>query len=882
MLNIINKVYMKAKDLTKKGSELQHKVRTVSDLIRHIKTRESESKIPNYNLFFGAGCSVTSSIRPAGELIEEWVKDLYERFNNEKPDSLEVAKEYFETEHSNWFNKEDAYSSLFEKTYEFATQRRRFVEREVDKALPSIGYAYLTSLVNNNFFNTISTTNFDDLVNEAFYQFSNDRPLLCAHDSSIKSISITSKRPKIIKLHGDYLFDDIKSTLRETESLEQNTKEKLIEFCKEFGLIVVGYSGNDRSVMDVLEFLTKQDNYLKNGVYWCLRENDEINYTLQKLFWKEKVYPVIIEGFDELFAEIHNKIIDTGLDFEGNIKNSKLQQIKKKILNESNPINTNRFISADIQNIKETSNKQEISDFLSDLYQSGDSNNLSLTQLRNLLEIEDLIKKSEHNKAYKLAKEFFYQSEENREKARFVSMLISISNRKNDSRDCLQWCDKLVELDPNNSSYIIKKSKYITKLKNKYEFLEDKSKSYGFHYNLHNATASAGFKLIKNDPDTDSVREEDILKSLDNSLKLNPSLTNQAWYRKGDVLNLLKSKAIETLDDEKIKTVKEQISEHLKAAQSINKKSQVSYNLEIQAVNGEEDFKKTKSIIDRLYHLYDKSDFKTQVILNECINDAVSSFDNFNSKVDSSKISQFFYKEHLEDKDIKNNAVLLISKAKYFISSSNDINKAKSYFLSALESHNIFDSFRDAIFLNHCLGCEYTDKLFELLEKNKNQIYDIYYYEFKHELLIYLSKYDEARKCLEKAFELGLSIKTYYANVSYLLLLSREYKKLIEIAVLDKEILINIKCESFVINYQYAAKQLKSEKYEPTILRSIIANTKDPSLLIAAHSILELEKDTKRIINEQIDISYCNYYTYKRWPIISQDILEDLKVEEAA
>jgi hypothetical protein len=61
--------------------------------------------------------------------------------------------------------------------------------------------------------------------NEAFYQFSRERPTLCAHDSSIKGVSVNSSRPKIIKVHGDYLFDSIKSTLNETESLEINTRE---------------------------------------------------------------------------------------------------------------------------------------------------------------------------------------------------------------------------------------------------------------------------------------------------------------------------------------------------------------------------------------------------------------------------------------------------------------------------------------------------------------------------------------------------------------------------------------------------------------------------------------------------------------------------------
>ena len=74
-------------------------------------------------------------------------------------------------------------------------------------------------------------------------------------EDTINSININSKRPKIIKLHGDYLYDNIKSSLRETESLETNIKNKLIELSKNTGLIVIGYAGSDRSIMDTLNFL---------------------------------------------------------------------------------------------------------------------------------------------------------------------------------------------------------------------------------------------------------------------------------------------------------------------------------------------------------------------------------------------------------------------------------------------------------------------------------------------------------------------------------------------------------------------------------------------------------------------------------------------------
>ncbi len=290
-------------------SDLRFKEKSIHDLARFISTRAEN--VPNYTLLLGAGCSISSGIRSASELIKEWRREIIgPEANSTGLATDEQISEYLASHHLSWYDRNKEYSSLFERRFDLQPQRRIFVENEVASKKPSIGYAYLAALVNQSYFNTVFTTNFDDLLNEAFFQFSDLRPIICAHDSSINGVSVTSKRPKIIKLHGDYLFDDIKATARETESLEQNMRLKFAEFAKDSGLIVVGYAGNDRSVMDVLSALLRNEDYFKKGIYWCLRSDSEISEELRKLLWKDRVYFVNIDGFDELFAELFSKFND--------------------------------------------------------------------------------------------------------------------------------------------------------------------------------------------------------------------------------------------------------------------------------------------------------------------------------------------------------------------------------------------------------------------------------------------------------------------------------------------------------------------------------------------------------------------------------------------
>lgn len=253
---------------------------------------------PNFALLLGAGASVTSGVPAAGSLIDRWRKVAHRMYASDGVS----ADDFLRSQH--WFQSPTEYAQLFEMLYDQPGQRREFIESCVKNATPSWGYIYLVNLLRYGCFNTVFTTNFDDLLNEACYLFSRDvRPMVCAHDSSISSVRITSQRPKIIKLHGDFLFDNIRNTVRELESLESNMKDKLGQYSREFGLIVVGYSGSDRSVMDTLNTLLRTDTTFPHGVYWCVRRGSDQTAEVLNLLRFPRVHLVEIDGFDEFFAE---------------------------------------------------------------------------------------------------------------------------------------------------------------------------------------------------------------------------------------------------------------------------------------------------------------------------------------------------------------------------------------------------------------------------------------------------------------------------------------------------------------------------------------------------------------------------------------------------
>ncbi|MGH2568385.1 MAG: SIR2 family protein [Bacteroidota bacterium] len=240
-------------------------------------------------------------------MVQEWRAKVYADLKGVTEECPIVQmKQWLSENASEWYDENREYASLIERIYPLPTNRRKFIETEVAEKIPSIAYAYLVRLAEAGFLRTIFTTNFDDLLNEAFYQFSSERALVCAHDSSVHTISITSRRTKIIKLHGDYLFDDLKNTSKETQSLNENMKEKFEQFLKEYGLIIAGYSGSDKSITRILEDMSDKPIYLQNGLFWCFREEDEITKEALGILERPNSFYVLTPGFDELTADLYS------------------------------------------------------------------------------------------------------------------------------------------------------------------------------------------------------------------------------------------------------------------------------------------------------------------------------------------------------------------------------------------------------------------------------------------------------------------------------------------------------------------------------------------------------------------------------------------------
>ena len=128
----------------------------------------------------------------------------------------------------------------------------------------------------------------------------------------IDYIGIRDNMREAMKVYGgdgDYLFDKLKNTTSELQNLEDEIADIWKSSIKENGLIVIGYAGNDNSVMSVLEDLIKEGD-IKKGVYWCKTKDSKLSEREQKFMENvcndnEQSAVVEIEDFDDLMYSIY-------------------------------------------------------------------------------------------------------------------------------------------------------------------------------------------------------------------------------------------------------------------------------------------------------------------------------------------------------------------------------------------------------------------------------------------------------------------------------------------------------------------------------------------------------------------------------------------------
>ena len=255
-----------------------------------------------YVFFLGAGCSVTSGIPTAGTLVKDhWLPKLHSRFGQSGKDFAVWVKDAFPTYASG--TPAAIFGDVAAKLFPKPAQRQREIERLCEGAFPGFGYAVLALLASNSpSFNVILTTNFDDLIADAFYLYTEKRPLVIADELLADYIQPTRTRPLIVKLHGDNRLTP-KLTREGTAALAGDLEDRIRDVLHgDRGLIFVGYGGYDEGILKMLAKLSP--NSLRFGVFWVSGKKPS-GRPICSFLEKHEATWVEMSDFDELMLLTH-------------------------------------------------------------------------------------------------------------------------------------------------------------------------------------------------------------------------------------------------------------------------------------------------------------------------------------------------------------------------------------------------------------------------------------------------------------------------------------------------------------------------------------------------------------------------------------------------
>lgn len=199
-------------------------------------------------LFAGSGISATADVR-TGE-------DLAAQLRKERPRAFRGHGEL-------------SYSEVFRKAIPRVEDRRARVEKECLGRLPQSEHLWVAQFIKHRHLRAVVTTNFDHLIEHALMRVCCEGIPVILNEDELHPGLWPPEIPPIVKIHGDFLFDDIANLTEELQNkLRENMRHALLGMTAGADLLVVGYGGSDDTVMSLIGEIVRNRSSAETRVWW--------------------------------------------------------------------------------------------------------------------------------------------------------------------------------------------------------------------------------------------------------------------------------------------------------------------------------------------------------------------------------------------------------------------------------------------------------------------------------------------------------------------------------------------------------------------------------------------------------------------------------------
>lgn len=285
--------------------------------------RRFSLRVGNLMWLLGAGASASAGIPTAEDMVWEFKQQLFISQRRASPQAVaDLSSPAIRTQLQAHIDSSgslpargspDEYATLFEAVYPAEADRRAYLDAKMAGAKISYGHLALATLMRAQLTRLVWTTNFDPLVADACAKvYDGTGPLttvnLDAPDLAVQCIG-EGRWPIEVKLHGDFRSRRLKNTGDELRHQDKRLRQLLVSSCRRFGLVVVGYSGRDDSIMEALEEVLEQSEAYPTGLFWLHRGEGAPLVRVEQLLTRAKQIGVEsalvkVQNFDEQMRDL--------------------------------------------------------------------------------------------------------------------------------------------------------------------------------------------------------------------------------------------------------------------------------------------------------------------------------------------------------------------------------------------------------------------------------------------------------------------------------------------------------------------------------------------------------------------------------------------------
>jgi len=261
-----------------------------------------------YAVLLGSGISRAAGIATGWEITLALVRRVAtaEGVKEELPDPAD------------WFRKtkgrEPDYSGLLDALAATPEERRAILHSfivpspqdiEARIKVPTAAHRAVARLASRGYIRVILTTNFDRLIETALRDAGIEPTVISSADDAAGAMPLTHSGCVVVKLHGDYLDTRIRNTPAELAAYDPPLDRYLDRVFDEFGLIVVGWSGEWD---DALRAAIARCPTRRFTTWWAAR-GGRLQDRARDLADARRAQVIAIEDADAFLTDLEQKVL---------------------------------------------------------------------------------------------------------------------------------------------------------------------------------------------------------------------------------------------------------------------------------------------------------------------------------------------------------------------------------------------------------------------------------------------------------------------------------------------------------------------------------------------------------------------------------------------